>query len=233
MTIKQSDFFVSCYSGKKKEIRIVLLGGIGVGKSATGNTILGRNSFRLSTSGSSLTKTCSQHSSYRYGYNLLIVDTPGIDDSSITDEHIREEIFRCISLTSPGPHVFIVVLDKTAFERCYQTIFEYFVDLFGEDMYKYVIILFTNGDKSEESFDNFIKPFPLEFTNTIEKCCRRIITFEKGLERQKAGKDVKVNELLEMIKGVIEKNDSGCYIKTVKAAKERAICSIICCKWIF
>lgn len=73
-------------------------------------------------------------------------------------------------------------------------------------MYKYLIILFTKGDNSEESLDDFIKTLPTEFKINIEKYCRRIITFGKEKE-----KESKVEELLEMMKGVIEKNDNGCY----------------------
>lgn len=208
---KQSDFFVSCNTEKKEKFRIVFLGGKGSGKSATANTILGSNFIKLSTSGSSLIKTCSQHPSDRFGYNFVIVDTPGIFETSTTDEHTREEIRRCISLTFPGPHVFIVVLDKTSFEQGYQKTIDYFVELFGEDMYKYLIILFTNGDKSEESLDDFIKTLTTAFKNNVEKYCRRIITFEKHMGQQE--KDVKVREFLEMVKGVIEKNDNGCYTK--------------------
>lgn len=202
---KQSDFFVSCNTEKKEEIRIVLLGVKGSGKSATVSTILGRNCIK----GSYPIKTCSKHSSGRFGYNIVIVDTPGIFESSTTDEHTREDIRSCISHIPPGPHVFIVVLDKTSFEEAYQQTIDYFVELFGEDMYKYLIILFTNGDKSEESLDDFIKTLTADFKNNIEKYCRRIITFKKHLSRQE--KDVKVRELLEMMKGVIEKNENGCY----------------------
>lgn len=74
-------------------------------------------------------------------------------------------------------------------------------------MYKYFIIFFVKGDNSEEFLDDFIKILFIEFKINIEKYCRWIIIFGKEKE-----KEFKVEEFLEMMKGVIEKNDNGCYI---------------------
>lgn len=46
-------------------------------------------------------------------------------------------------------------------------------------MYKYFIIFFINGDKSEEFLDDFIKILIIVFKNNVEKYCRWIIIFEK------------------------------------------------------
>ncbi len=87
------------------EVRIVLLGKTGVGKSATGNTILGRDAFKADLSQELVTKECQRETCGINGRNITVIDTPGLFDTELTNEEIQREISNCISMSLPGPRV--------------------------------------------------------------------------------------------------------------------------------
>ncbi|XP_029956709.1 GTPase IMAP family member 9-like [Salarias fasciatus] len=123
------------------EIRIVLLGDLGTGKSASGNTILGRAAFHSASSPSAVTLTCQREAGHFLSQQLVVVDTPGALDPS------SQEADRCVSLAGPGPHVFMLVLEPRRFTEEDKRKAESLLRAFGEEAFHYTMVLFTHGDQ--------------------------------------------------------------------------------------
>ncbi|XP_029025029.1 GTPase IMAP family member 8-like [Betta splendens] len=133
-------------------ITVVLLGNSGSGKSASGNTILGREAFKSRPSLKPVTTEIRQETGRWFGKQISVVDTPGILGS---EEQISRWCQAHLELSRPC--LFLVVVRVGRFTEEDHRAVEAAVRSVGPRRLETSYLLFTGGDGlKKSSLDDFV-----------------------------------------------------------------------------
>ncbi|KAI7796010.1 putative GTPase IMAP family member 8-like [Triplophysa rosa] len=185
------------------DVRIVLLGGEGVGKSTSGNIILQANVFQNMQGENCKIKKkirqCVMQQRKVEEWHVSVVDTPGWSSSALEN---AKEIAQSVTVCSPGPHAFLLVLPAhQCFTQKAQQTVEQLMSLFGKCVWRHTVILFTGG--------RWLRDRPVEhYTACEEEALQKLIArcgnryhmlSDKGSKSQ-------VKKLLKLIEEMVRRN---------------------------
>ncbi|XP_068508318.1 uncharacterized protein [Syngnathus scovelli] len=178
-----------------QKLKIILLGSRGVGKTSVMNTVLGIQEQEDET-----TMVSQLHEGRVGRMEIAVVDTPGWRKGSSahdTPEMIKDEVVQSLLKCRPGPDVFLLVIDADAsFNRRHLEAATTHVKLFGQDVWKHTMVVFTRGDwLGSRSIEEYIEGEGKSLQYLLEICGNRYHVLDNMNEYDGA----QVDKLLEKI----------------------------------
>ncbi|XP_056312965.1 GTPase IMAP family member 6-like [Danio aesculapii] len=173
-----------------QQVRVVVLGMTGAGKTSTIQTLLGKDAKTESTKSPLYTIS-------RSGVNLMLIDSPGFNKET----EVNDSVSQSLSHATPGPHVIMIVIKVGIITADTFKMIDHIHKHLDKSRAHTLIVFSGKDDLKDNAIEEFIKENP-ELDNLVETYDKRYHALNnKDIEDQ-----TQANQLLEKISDIYHKN---------------------------
>ncbi|KAM4717620.1 GTPase IMAP family member 7 [Anableps anableps] len=190
-------------SASRSELRLVVLGPIKAGNRPAACSILGLEDSQQGTNA----QECTKHRGEAAGREVVVVSSPTWYSSACSPEDRRSHISSLITLSSPGPHAFLLCVPVNEPARDESQALDALAKLFGPAAVSgNTVVLFTHTEElgEDETLEQYIITWRKDLQELVGRCGDRYHTLEScngGAEEGKA-----VEELLEKVEQAVRES---------------------------
>ncbi|XP_070312514.1 GTPase IMAP family member 6 [Odocoileus virginianus] len=197
--------------GTPQTLRLILVGKSGSGKSATGNSILGRRVFESKLSARPVTQAFQQGRRAWEGRELQVIDTPDILSRWEAPRGTAQGVGEAGARSPPEPHAVLLVTQLGRFTEEDQQVARRLEEVFGAGILARTVLVFTrNEDLDGGLLGTFLRETDNRALDELDAVCARR---HCGFNNKGAGAELEaqLRELMGHVEGVLWEHEGRAY----------------------